>query len=487
MAATRIAITASEVSPFCKVGGLADVTHALPKHLHKLGHEVAVVMPYYQFIDDQVLNKELVAETTIDWLGTSYDVKFLKTQLSDATPVPVYMVYQAELFSHRPKVYGYPDDAVRFGFFCQAVLELFELIQWKPDLIHAHDWQTGLIPYFLKTEKKDSAFWSGVATLFTIHNLAFQMQGMWYEVMRRRDTGRSVLPKNPETFKRTNFTLRAIQTADLINTVSERYAQEILTQKFGEGLDAYLRRRRDRVFGIINGVDYSVFNPSLDKYLKTHYDWNSLDKKLANKEELQRSLGLPAERDVPLIGMAHRLTEQKGFELVMHVLPILLRRPMQFVITGSGSKKYTQFFRAMAKKHPTKVATHLEFSESMASQIYAGSDMFLMPSRFEPCGISQLISLRYGSIPIVHRTGGLADTISDFNPRTGVGTGFIFNTYEPEEFLVALVRAMETYHYPKVWEHLTWQAMRQSFSWELPTRKYAELYGRAIRLHHALG
>lgn len=486
MASYRIAILGSELSPFCKVGGLGDVMHALPKHLHKLGHDARVVLPYYQFIDTQNLAKELVAEATISFLGKDYQVKYVKTVLTEDAPVPVYFVYQEELFSHRPNVYGYDDDALRFGFFCQSIFSLFEKINWQPNLLHSNDWQTGLVPYFLETAYAKNPFWKDVATLFTIHNLAYQMQGAWYK-HARRDTGRAALPKRLDRFQDTNFTLRGIQHADIINTVSERYAQEILTKKFGEGLDGALRRRRDHVYGIINGVDYSVFNPSLDKHLSIHYDWNSLDKKMENKASLQREFGLPQESSVPLLGMVHRLTEQKGFDLVMSVLPILIRHPIQFVVVGGGVKKYTDFFKKIARRHPDKVAAHLEFSEAVGSRVYAGSDIFLMPSRFEPCGISQLISLRYGSIPIVHRTGGLVDTITDFNPRTGVGTGFVFDSYDPEEFLVALVRAIETYKYPKVWEHLTWQAMRQSFSWELPTRKYLDLYRRAIKMHHALG
>lgn len=487
MAQHRIAIISSEAAPFSKVGGLGDVAHALPKHLYKLGHDACVVLPYYQFMDEQSLKKELVGEATIPFLGHDYHVKYLKTTLSEATPLPVYLVYQEELFSQRRNVYGYPDDFLRFGFFNRSIFPLFEQLQWAPDILHCHDWEAGLIPNILQTEYRDTEFWKHTATVFTIHNLVYQMQGMWYEAPpEKRDAGRTVLPNTADAFRYINFTLRGIKHADVINAVSERYAQEILTKKFGEGLDGYLRRRKSHVFGIINGVDYTIFNPSTDKHLSVHYDWNSLDKKIVNKAQLQEMMHLPVERDIPLIGMAHRLTEQKGFDLIMRVLPALLRQPVQLVIVGGGQPVYTQFFRKIRKQYPDQVAIYLQFSESMASRVYAGSDMFLMPSRFEPCGISQLISLRYGSVPIVHRTGGLADTITDFNPRTGVGTGFVFETYEPTDFLVALVRAIETYRYPRVWEHLTWQGMRQSFSWELPARKYVDLYRRALS-YHALG
>lgn len=484
----RIFVVSAEVSPFSKTGGLADVSFALPKHLGLLGHDVSVVMPYYQFVDVQNLEKELIGEEDIHFAGHTYHVKFLKAFMPTPKPVPIYFVYEPELFSSREQVYGYEDDNVRFAFFNRATLQLIRSLGTAPDIIHCNDWHTGLIPNWLKLELHKDGFWQDTATLFTIHNLYYQLAGSRKNIPPRKiDHGRGLPPKRADQLRYVNFALRGIKYSDVVNTVSERYAQEILTKKFGEGLDGYLRRRKDRVFGIINGVDYSVFNPSLDQHLSIHYDWNSLDKKMLNKDALQKSFGLPVQRDIPLIGMVHRLTEQKGFDMVMKIFPTILRQPIQFVVVGGGAKTYTNFFKQMAKKYPDKVAAHLEFSVSVGSQVYAGSDMFLMPSRFEPCGVSQLISLRYGSIPIVHRTGGLVDTITNFNPLTGVGTGFVFDSYEPEEFLVALVRAIETYKYPKVWEHLTWQAMRQSFSWELPTRKYVDLYRRTIRLHHAMG
>ncbi len=486
MASPRIAVIAAEVSPYSKIGGLADVAYALPKQLKLLGNEVCVVMPYYKFMDVQNIKKTLVAETTIEFAGHSYTTRFLKAEMPTPEPVPIYFIYQAELFSDRDKVYGYADDNYRWAFFCWSIFFLFPKLGQAPDVLHCNDWHTGLIPNWLAMHFSKDPFWKETATLYTIHNLYYQMAGSRKKVPpRKRDKGFGLPPVKGEKVKYMNLALRGIKHADLISTVSERYAKEILTPKFGEGLDPYLRRRKNRVFGIINGVDYSVFNPNVDKYLTIHYDWNSLDKKWLNKDQLQQAIGLPVRRDVPLIGMVHRLTEQKGYDLVMKILPIILRQPVQFVSIGAGGKTYMKYFRMMARKYPDQVAAHLEFSESWGSRVYAGSDMFLMPSRFEPCGISQLLSLRYGSVPIVHRTGGLADTISDFNPRTGVGTGFVFDTYEPEDFLMALTRAIETYKYPKVWEHLTWQAMRQSFSWELPSRKYVELYRRAVQLRRS--
>lgn len=486
MTPLKIAIASAEVSPFSKSGGLADVAHALPKHLHLLGHQVIVVTPYYKFIDLQNLNKELVGQAEIGWGEKNFLVKFLRSSLGPASPVPVYFVWQEELFSTRNRIYPYPDDNLRFAVFGRAVFHLCQHLGFFPDILHSHDWATAIMPNYLRTEWANDERWKRTATVFTIHNLLYQMQGMWFEVPHQnRDDGCGGVPTDPVRLRYVNFALRGIKNADAISTVSERYAEEILTKKFGEGLDGALRRRRDRVFGIINGIDYSIFNPSLDQYLSIRYDWNSLNRKIDNKLALQKEFGLPQEEHTPLVGMVHRLTEQKGFSLIMEILPVLLRQRVQLIVVGHGDKDYLKFFREVAKKNPHQVAVHLEFSEAVGSKVYAGSDMFLMPSRYEPCGISQLISLRYGSIPIVHSTGGLADTIVNFDPRSGVGTGFVFYDYNGSDLLAALIRAIETYKYPKVWEHLTWQAMKKSFSWELPARQYVEVYKKAIKFRHA--
>lgn len=481
----NIAVISAEVSPFSKAGGLADVAHALPKHVAALGHEVCVVTPYYDFMAQRQDAPQHLADTVVTVGKKDYPIRFYKTKLSEQTNVTLYCIGNDELFGSRPKLYGFPDDNLRFLVFDRAVFALFEHLGHIPDVLHCNDWHTGLIPNILALEMSKQTVWRDTASVFTIHNLLYQMQGMWYDVPAdKRDNGRGVPSGDPAKIKYVNLALRGIKYADAINAVSVRYAEEIQTKKFGEGLDTALRRRKERVFGIINGIDYTIFNPSFDQHLAIHFDWNSLDKKIENKQALQREYHLPERSDVPMIGLAHRLTEQKGFDLIMEILPILIHQPIQLVIVGEGDRHYASFFRHMAKKYPQQIAIHLEFSESVASKIYAASDMFLMPSRYEPCGISQLISLRYGSIPIVHRTGGLADTITDFDPRTGVGTGFVFYNYTGPDLLMALTRAIETFKYPRVWEHLTWQAMRQSFSWSLPAKQYVDLYRRALALHH---
>ncbi len=483
----HIAIVSWEVSPFSKTGGLADVANALPKHVKGLGHEVSVVTPYYKQIAAQSLPVTHLGDSVVTLGKKEYPIRFYRGELSEHSKVPVYFLAQDELFTERDRSFGYPDDNLRFQVFDRAVFLLFEFLGHIPDVLHCHDWHTGLIPNYLNCEYRKNPLWRDTVSVFTIHNLLYQMQGMWFNLPpEKRDQGRGLPPVDTATIRTTNFALRAIKNADAISAVSVRYAEEIMTKKFGEGLDGVLRRRQDRVFGIINGIDYTIFNPSFDQHLKIHYDWNSLDKKAENKRLLQKEFHLPERKDVPLIGMVHRLTEQKGFDLIMEIFPVLMRQQVQLVVVGGGDRGYVNFFRQMAKKYPHQVAVHLEFSEAVGSRIYAASDMFLMPSRYEPCGISQLISLRYGSIPIVHRTGGLADTITDFDPRTGVGTGFVLYNYTGPDLIMAMTRAIETYKYPRVWEHLTWQAMRQSFSWGLPAKQYVDLYKRTIAAHHAL-
>ncbi len=480
----KIAIIASEVAPFSKAGGLSDVINALPKHIKLLGHEPIIITPYYKFIDQQNVTQTEIGRTEVEFNGKKYPFWFTQAVLPGHTAVPVIFAHQPDLFGNRDRIYAYGDDALRFAVFDRAIFDVFHLLGYAPDILHCHDMQTGLIPNYYHSLFAKDPWWSKTSIVYTIHNILYQLPRMWYEIPpAERDRGLGLPPEDPDKLSRVNFTLRGIRYADIISTVSERYAQEILTKKFGEGLDGHLRRRRDRVFGIINGIDYTVFNPSFDPYVPIHYDWNSLDKKLANKTAYQKEFGLTVDPTIPLLGMAHRFTEQKGLNLIMEILPALVQERVQLAITGFGDRGYVRFFRQAMKKYPRQVSVNLSYDVPMASRIYAASDMFLMPSRFEPCGVSQLISLRYGSIPIVHRVGGLADTVTDFDPRTGTGNGFVFARHTGLDLLMSLTRAIETFKYPQVWEHLTWQAMRQSFSWELPAQKYVELYRRALKLH----
>ncbi len=477
----RIASISSEVAPYSKTGGLADVAKALPKALANIGHHIKIITPYYRFIKEQGLEvRPYDFHTTISIGKNKYPVSYIVLKFNEN--LKVFFVVCDKLFGKRSKVYGYPDDNLRFLVFNVAALRLLEHHHKKPDIIHCHDWQAGLVPNLLKDRAKRYPSLKKTATVFTIHNLTFQGGGNWWSVKDSlRDDGSGDPLKQTKKLRNMNFTLRGILHADVINAVSERYAEEITTPEFGQGLDPFLRARKKDLHGIINGIDYGVNNPAFDDKIKYKYDWNSLRRKKKNKLELQKMVGLERNSDIPVIGVVNRLTEQKGFNLIMEAIDTLMRMPLQMVIVGSGFREYVIFFKKIAKQYPKRLGIYTPFTEEMESKVYAGSDMFLMPSRFEPCGISQLKSLRYGSIPIVHETGGLSDTISNFNPKTRKGNGFVFRNFSNMDFIIALTRALETYKYTEVWEYLTWRAMQQTYSWELPAKKYVQLYSIALK------
>ncbi|MFA5070280.1 MAG: glycogen/starch synthase [Patescibacteria group bacterium] len=475
-----ILMATAEIAPYARTGGLADVCNALPKALVHLGQKVIVVMPYYGFIRNQNLKIEEIGEDNITINKNNYHIKYRRTFFTPE--IPIYFIYNWQLFN-RSRLYNYADDNLRFLFFDLAVLKMIEKFKLKIDVIHCQDWHAGLIPNYLAKKFRAEIGYSKIATLFTIHNLPFQFQQNWWTIPKKLvDDGHHLPPVKKEgEIKNINFTKRALLNADIINTVSERYAKEIMTPEFGQGLHRILRARKKDVFGIINGIDYNVYNPLFDPYIRHKYDWNSLDKKKKNKLLLQKEMKLKVDPDIPLIGLVHRLTEQKGFDLILRLMDFLLKMDIQFIVVGSGQKEYINSFRKLNRKFPRKIAISSPFTDKMAARVYAGSDMFLMPSRYEPCGISQMISLRYGSIPIVHETGGLSDTITDFDPRKERGNGFVFSRFIKEDFLAAIIRALVNYKYRKTWEHLTWQAMRLSYSWEIPAKKYLALYYLAIK------
>ncbi|MDP2933578.1 MAG: glycogen/starch synthase [bacterium] len=480
----RIANVLAEVSPYAKGGGLGDVGYALPKAIARLGHEVIVIMPYYGCVRKQDFSREKLAYQgiiTID--GVEYPVQYRKHISPDG--LLIYFVVNQELFGSHVKIYDVSEDeSLRWIFFDLASIKLLEVINFAPDIIHAHEWHTGLIPNYLKTVLKDNPFFKHTAVLFTIHNLHYQGPRRSSVIPQdKTDKGTGAPPENKNYRNYINFAKRAIVFSDLINTVSERYAEEIITPQFGDGLEGHLKRRKDRLFGIINGIDYEIYNPSFDSNVYYKYDVKSLDKKLKNKLALQKEVGLEEKKDTPLIGVINRLTEMKGFDLILQAMPTLLKMNLQIVIVGSGERDdYLKLFREIARKHPNLVGVSSPFTQKMASKVYAGSDLYLLPSRFEPCGLSQLISLRYGSIPIVRAVGGLYDTITDYNPQTDTGIGFTFENYEKDELLVAIARACESYKYKECWNRLVYRAMKQSFSWELPARKYVQLYEIALKL-----
>lgn len=482
----KIVFVSAEVDPFSKRGGLADVARSLPRALEKLGHQVIIVTPLYGTIDKEKFRLKLLAKDVPVEIDETTTLKadFWRGKLRD---LAVYFVDNKNLFSKVKHIYGAKNSGARFIFFNLATLKLLEHLQFSPDIIQCNDWHTGLIPYFLKKNKFNHSLFKNTATVYTIHNLSFQSGINWWRIpFREKDNGRKELPlfNQSKKLEYINFAKRAILYSTVVNTVSEQYANEILTREFGQDLHRILKnkKKKKRLFGIINGIDYQDYNPETDPGLKANYSIKTLDKKVKNKIYLQRKFQLPQNPEIPLLGIVSRITEQKGFDILADIIDSLLRLDFQLVVWGSGEKRYEKFFRKIQKENPKKIAASLELDTKHATRVYAGSDIFLMPSRFEPCGLGQLISLRYGSIPVVHAVGGLVDTITDFNPRTGKGNGFVFRRFNSQDFLAAIVRALETYKHKEIWTKLVKRGMKLSFTWEVPARKYVTLFKRAVRL-----
>lgn len=484
----RILSVASEISPFSMSGGLAQITRSLPLALHDLGHKVSIITPLYRHIDKKKYRLQPLFQNVPLKIDDESQTNIHYWQGSLEGKIPVYFVEHSRSFSHYKRLYGSKYDNERFWIFNLAAIKLPLLLKKAPHLIHCHDWQTGLLPYFLNTRFKKYTLFKKTATLFTIHNLVFQLGENWWEVPpERKDDGRRALPnhRDHERVRAINFAKRAIINATLVNAVSEQYAKEILTKNFGENLHHILKHKAndERLFGIVNGIDEEEYNPATDPGLYRNYSIDNLEDKLYNKIRLQRLHQLPQNKNIPLIGMVTRLTEQKGIDLLMDILPYLMKLDLQLVIFGGGHKIYEREFRSLHKKYPKKIGIQLKFQQKDSTKVFAGSDMFLVPSRFEPCGITQLESMRYGSIPIVREVGGLVDTVTDYNPRTHHGNGFVFSSYNPLDLLTAIVRALESYKHVEGWGALVRRAMQRSHSWEIPAQKYLLLYRKALRQH----
>ncbi|MBI2845957.1 MAG: glycogen synthase GlgA [Chloroflexi bacterium] len=477
----KILFLAAEVVPFAKTGGLADVAGSLPKALQALGQDIRISLPRYGRIDREKFGLRKVLDPFPVPLDNSQQpAEIWETSLEGL--VPVYMVENQNLFD-REGIYMYPDDAERFIFWSRASLEMLPRLNWIPDIIHTNDWHTALIPNWLKTVYRQSL--PRTATLYTIHNLAYQ--GIFghrvLEIAGVAEYGFEYQPQMADLNRVVNFMGRGIQFADAVSTVSETYAREILTPEFGEGMDPLLRERKDRVFGILNGIDSQVLDPASDPHIAVHFDGQNLEPRVENKLALQKEAGLETSAQIPLVGMISRLTDQKGFDLLIQILePLLNNHSLQFVLLGTGEERYHQAFQNLARRFAGRVAVFLTFNTPLAQRIYAGSDIFLMPSRFEPCGLGQMIAMRYGSVPVVRRTGGLADTVQDFDPQHQEGTGFVFTAYEPMALYGALVRALETYKHRDIWRSIMLRGMSQDFSWQASAQRYLDLYHRALAM-----
>ncbi|MEK7607874.1 MAG: glycogen/starch synthase [Patescibacteria group bacterium] len=489
----KVAQVAAEIEPFSKSGGLANVMGSLPRTESKLGLNVIVITPHYgETNTSPVGDLEIVFEDVpIEVTSGVFDkATYLRGYIPDSK-VPIYFVsnkkYLGPSSMINGKIYGAKNDNARFLFFDVAVLKLLQMINWKPDIIHCHDWHTGLIPYFLKGRYKKDPFWAKTACLFTIHNLVYQLGHDWWLIDENdRDLGRTPLPSFVENgvIEHINFVKRAIMNADAINTVSETYREEIMTRDFGEDLHRILKNRENIIFGIVNGIDYNEYNPLTDPGLNQHYSAKSVARKRDNKIWLQKHYGLKNGPNIPLVCMTSRIVEQKGFALIIPIIPALMETGMQMIIMGDGDGEIIKAFDDMQKNFPGQFI-YTPFDSARETSLYAGSDIFLLPSRFEPCGVNQLIALRYGCIPIVHHIGGLADTIIDFDPWTEDGNGFTFAGYDSNSLLFAMARAMETYKYKDVWKRLVVSGLREANSWIIPTKKYIELYKTTIKLRKA--
>jgi starch synthase len=478
----KILLVSAEVAPFAKVGGLADVAGALPKALRALGHDVRVVMPRYGSIDvDKYRLRPVLRELPVPLAHQPVNASLLEGRIGE--DVPIYFIDNPQFFG-REGMYGFWDDDARFIYFSRAALEMLRPLGFQPDVIHVNDWHTAVIPNMLARLYAKDPFYADIATVLTIHNLAFQgVYGYGTLHLAELEQWGLIKPGISGLDDIVNLLGRGVWFADVVNTVSNRYAEEILTPEYGEKMDPLLRVFKSKLHGIINGIDYEVFNPETDASIATRYAIGSVEKKIENKRALQQEVGLPENPSVPVVGLISRLYDQKGLDLIANIMWGLMRLNLQLVVLGAGDSRYEEMFRANARDNPLKVSATIGFKPVLAQHIYAGSDIFLMPSRFEPCGLGQLISLRYGTIPIVRATGGLADTIEDWDPVRQLGNGFVFTAYDHWDLYAQVIRSLETYRQPQQWRKLQANAMATDVSWTNSATNYVGLYRTALTRH----
>jgi starch synthase len=484
----RVLFVAAEVTPFARTGGLGDVVGALPPVLTAHGLEVRVVMPLYQAVRRHGVALRLVCnDLHVPLTLGDRTARVWQAHLPEESSeqlVPIYFLEQDDYFA-RPGLYGdevgeYGDNSFRFTFLCRAALALAERLGWFPHVIHCHDWHTGLIPPYIRFLPGLDSRLTAAATLFTIHNLAYQ--GV-FPASTFNHTGLSpqlFQAAGMEFYGNVNFMKSGLYYADFLTTVSPTYAEEICTPEFGHGLDGLLRERRQALVGIVNGVDYRVWNPANDPALAAPYSLDDLSGKARCKLALLRKFGMLEDLDLPVFGMVTRFADQKGIDLVAGALERLFEFNINVVILGSGERRYEEFFSALGRRYPDRLGLRLGFNDELSHQIQAGSDCLLMPSRFEPCGLTQMYALRYGTIPIVRATGGLRDTVFPFDPVTGRGTGFLFAEATVDALIGAVAAAMRIFNDHDAWRQLQRNALSQDFSWERSARQYIELYHQAV-------
>jgi starch synthase len=476
----KILFVSSEGLPYSKTGGLADVVEALPRELQALGHEVAVLLPRYHG------NK--ITSTLVSSVSTQLGDKMRFPAIGEGAPVKGvrYFFVDDPSYFDRAHLYGdkngdYPDNAERFAEFSRVAIECMKRV-WLPDVIHCHDWQSALVPLLLRTQHASDPVVRSLPVVLTIHNLGYQ--GLFPQAAMR-SIG---LPDNLftmdalEFYGKVNYLKGGLIFADYLTTVSRRYAKEIQTPEYGWGLEGVIRNRADRLVGILNGVDYGVWSPEVDTLIAQKYSAQDLEGKKACKKDLLASFRLPEENlDVPLIGIVSRFADQKGFDLIAQIAGDLMKENVAIVALGTGQPEYEKLFKGLADKYSARVGVKIGYDNTLAHKIEAGADMFLMPSRYEPCGLNQIYSLRYGTVPVVRATGGLDDTIQNFGPKTHQGTGFKFDEYDGEALLGCIRAALKAYRDPKVWHTIQANGMAKDFSWKVSAAAYVTLYEAAKR------
>ncbi|RLQ97836.1 glycogen synthase GlgA [Falsibacillus albus] len=474
----KILFVVSECVPFAKSGGLADVAGALPKELKRLGTDVRVILPKYGTISEhykQEMAKVAEFIVPVGWRQQYCGIEMLK--LDGVT----YYFVDNEYYFYRDGMYGFYDDGERFSYFTRAVLDAIAHLSFYPDVIHCHDWHTGMVPLMLRFEHQKRRGYEFIKTVFTIHNLQFQgifPKQVLSDLLNLDD--RCFQPHLAEFYGNINFMKAGLVASDFLTTVSPTYCSEILTPYYGEKLDGVLTKRIESFRGILNGIDEHIYNPRHDPTIDQQYDFRSIGKKIINKTDIQQQLGFETRPDVPLMIMISRLTKQKGIDLIKGVFHEMMESDIQLIILGTGDAEYEHFFGEMAQSYPQKVRTIIGFDEGLAHRLYAAADLFLMPSQFEPCGLGQLIAMKYGAIPIVRETGGLNDTVQAFNEYTGEGNGFSFANFNAHDMLYTYRRAIYFYHEKETWEKIVQNAMKQDYSWAQSAFKYNDLYADLV-------
>jgi starch synthase len=478
----KVLFAASEAAPFAKTGGLADVAGSLPPALASLGHDVRLVIPRYRSVDRKRFGLKHIATFSVPLGSWQERCDLLEGKMGKN--VTVYFI-DKDIYYDRPELYrsaraDYADNAERFIFFSRAILELCGVVNFRPDIVHCNDWQTGLVPLYLRERYRESAFLHAAKTVFTVHNLGYQ--GLFTPGdMRLTGLGWDVFtPEGIEFWGNMNFLKAGLVYSDIITTVSRTYSREIRTPEYGHGLDGVLVKRAPDLHGIVNGIDVKAWDPARDRSILKTYTSSRLAGKALCKNSLLARINMPATGD-PLIGMVTRLVDQKGLDILTEALPEIMGFGFRLVILGTGDEKYHRVLEDAAARYPGRVRALLRYDDTLARNIYAGCDLFLMPSRYEPCGLGQMHALRYGAVPVVRKTGGLSDTVENYNPRTGRGTGFVFGEYSAPALVDCLRRALVVYGDRKIWKRLVQNGMKQDFSWERSAKDYVKVYRKAMR------